>query len=439
MDTRGMRRQRLLEEWAWFVTQNAHSGHLTGQPCRIDQFFTIAGPRVGALEMQVGLHSGKLMSALRAEQCARLRQLVPWEFVGNPQCFMNGRYVRIEAGWPEELATTMIRLHDLSDKPLHGGRFAIGRDESGATVRPSFSDTTPHFLVSGTTGAGKSVAMRTIARQLSDDPGNQIVLIDGKHGDSLRPVERLRGVVGPCATNTETARNAMGWVHAQLVKRYQGGRWNTRLVVFIDELQAFVDDKLFVALLHEGTSQGRAAAVHFVVGTQHPTVDSFGDPRIRRMLIGKLALLVDDPDASRVAVGGSLPRADQLLGAGDAFCISPKTCNRVQVAYADDDLDVAQRGSWQFSEWPDLEVEEVPSDTEVNWSYTGAELGVSLVSAFEGEGRPTMVRRLEHARLGRPGAEKAIRLLQLGRDAKSWLESKDYTVCLSGNGHGRRN
>ena len=35
--------------------------------------------------------------------------------------------------------------------------------------------------------------------QLSQDPDNAIVLVDGKMDESLRAVERLPGIVGPCA------------------------------------------------------------------------------------------------------------------------------------------------------------------------------------------------------------------------------------------------
>jgi hypothetical protein len=433
------RKRQLLEEWAYFITQNAHTGHLTGgRVCPIGSIEAIAGPRVGALEIHAGVNSGSLMKSLSASQCALLRQFVPWHFTGNPQAFMHGRYVRIEAGWPRELATSMIRLSDLSDKPPLGGRFVAGMSEEGDTVVPTLDDRTPHFLISGTTGSGKSVTMRSIALQLSADPKNQLVLVDGKYGDSLRAVQRLAGVVGPCAVDTEAARNALGWVHAQMRQRYLSGKWQTRLVVLIDEVQEFIEDAMFVSLLQRLTSQGRAAHVHCIVGTQHPTVDSFGDTRIRRMLPGKIALMVDDPDASRVAVGGALPRADQLLGAGDAYTIGPGSCHRVQIAYADDAIDDdARLGRWEFPGWPMYEPED-PREMgeEVNWSYSGAELAVSIVSAQKGEGRPTMIKRLEEAGLGRPGSQRAARLLDLGREAFEWLSEHDHAACLPGNGHG---
>jgi hypothetical protein len=427
------RKRQLLEEWAYFITQNAHTGHLTGgMRCPIGEIEAIAGPRVGALELHAGVNSGRLMKSLAANQCALLRQMVPWHFAGNPQTYMRGRYVRIEAGWSRELATRMIRLSDLCDKPEVGGRFVAGMSEAGDTIVPALDDRTPHFLISGTTGSGKSVTMRSIALQLSRDGRNQIVLIDGKYGDSLKPVERLAGVVGPCATDVESARNALGWVVDQMRERYESQRWQTHLVVLIDELQEFIDDGLYVALLQKVTAQGRAAHVHCILGTQHPTVDSFGDSRIRRMLPGKIALMVDDPDASRVAVGGALPRADQLLGAGDAYAIGPGSCHRVQIAYADDGIEQAQTGQWAFPVWPDYEPDDPRElSEEVNWAYSGAELAISLISAREGEGRTKMVRRLEEADLGRPGAERAIRLLNLGRQAHEWLSDNDYDVCLS--------
>jgi hypothetical protein len=430
-------KESLLEQWAYYLGQNARGGELTGgRACAVTEIDTIAGPRVGALEIYAGLDSGRLMKSLTASQCAGLRQLVPWQFIGEPQCFMRGRYVRVEAGWPRELATSMIRLRDISGKPDgRHGTFVAGMSEDGSTVVPVLDDRTPHFLVSGATGSGKSVTLRSIALQLSADPACRLVLLDGKFGDSLRPVERLSGVVGPCAVDVESARNALGWAHSQMTQRYQSGHWQTRIIVMIDEVQEFIEDRLFVALLQKLTAQGRGAQVHCLVGTQHPTVDSFGDNRIRRALLGKIALLVDDPDASRVAVGGKLPRADHLLGTGDSYTISPSACHRVQIAYADDEIEDSQRGWWEFPRWPAYEAEIIDGEEQVNWSYSGKELAVSLVSATHGEGRPAMVRRLEESELGRPGAERAIRLLNLGREEHSWLVAHEYAVCLSGNGH----
>jgi len=77
----------------------------------------------------------------------------------------------------------------------------------------------------------------------------------------------------------------------------------------------------------------------------------------------------------------------------------------------------------------------VGQDIPVSWSYNGAELGVSIVSAYEGEGRPRMTRRLLAAGQERPGAERAIRLLRMGREALDAIDEQGYGVCLSADAH----
>lgn len=432
-------RHRLLNQWAQYVANAAQRGALTGNPCDITRIETIAGPRAGALEILAGLHAGDLLRALRKNDAATLRQFVPWRFPGDPQVFMAGRYLRIEAGWPDHLAEKMIRLEDLSPKPEAGGRWVTGKNETGVTVIAGLGDATPHYLVAGTTGSGKSVALRSAVLQLARDPDNAIVLIDGKMGESLRAVEHAPGVVGPCAVEGLQIRGALGWCAKQMRRRYTNGH-RGRLICVVDEFQELVADDVVVDLLRRLVAQGRAANVHCLLATQHPTVKAFGDTSIRRNLVGKLALRVGDPDASRVAVGGSTPRADHLLGAGDSYAIGPGACHRVQLAFVDNrTVGRVGRGDWHLSKWPELLAEDVGRELpggdveEVGWSYTGEELAHSIIAASHSEGRPTMIDRLDGAGLGRPGAERAIRLLRLGREAHNAIGEQGYAVCLSGN------
>lgn len=427
-----MNRDTLLANWARYLADAAHSGALTGRPCPISRVETIAGPRAGAIEMFVGLESGRLLRALSRSDCAAMRQFIPWRFAGEPQVFMAGRYVRCEAGWPSELAERVIRLGDLGQHPHNGGRWIAGRSEAGATIIPGLSDRTPHYLVSGATGSGKSVALRSAVLQLSADPDNALVLVDGKMGESLRAVERLPGVVGPCAVDGAQVRSALGWAAAEMRRRYQAGNFEGRVIVVVDEFQELVSDEVVVALLRKLTAQGRAAHVHCLLATQHPTVAAFGDSSTRRNLPGKVALMVADPDASRVAVGGATPRADHLLGAGDSYTVAPGACHRVQMCYVDErEIEAAGYGNFRFPRWPEYEPETIGQDLPMaGWSYSGDELAVSIVSAAEGEGRPTMVKRLEVHGLGRPGSGRAARLLGLGRETYGWLEGNGYALAL---------
>lgn len=425
------RRKGLLGSWARYVASAAASGALTGNPVGITQIQLIIGPRAGALLIRAGLEAGSLMRALKRDDCANLRQFVTWSFTGSPQCYMAGRDLRVEAGWPAELAERQIRLSSLCKKPEGGGKWVCGRSELGSTVVPSLSDVTPHWLISGATGSGKSVALRGAVLQLSQDHGNSLVLVDGKAGEGLKGLEHLQGVIGPCAIEGADARAALGWSVAEMRRRYANGHVG-RLVCVIDEFQELVEqDEVIVNLLRKLAAQGRAANVHLLLATQHPTVDAFGDASTRRNLPGKLALRVTDADASRVAVGGSTPRADYLLSAGDSYLVAPGAVHRVQVALVDNkEIGEAEPGEWELNDWPDYDATDLGQDLRqtVNWSYSGSELAVSILSASYREGRRRMVRRLEQAGQRRPGSDRAVRLLALGRDAWRWFDVQGYAL-----------
>ncbi len=424
-------RKMLLQEWAQRLAEAASQGHLDGKPIAIQRIETISGPRAGALEMFAGLDAGRLLRALSADGCALARQFIPYDFTGEPAVYMAGRAVRVEAGWPNDLADTVIPLRALPPHPAGQGRWVVGRDELGATVIAGVSDRSPHWLIAGATGSGKSVALRLTALQLSKDPSVRMILVDGKWGEGLGMCARLPGLVGPLATDIPDARRALMYAVRQMQRRYRSGGYDTRLVVIVDEFQELVNDTLAVEALRRLMAQGRAAGVHCLLATHHPSLKAFGDdPSIRRNLVGRIALRVGDLDASRVAVGDSTPRADRLLGAGDAYTIVPGVIRRVQVAYVDHrDFDDAPRCDPELPEWPEADAEDLGQEVPVRWQYTGAELGCALWSAVLGEGRPALVRRMEEHELGRPGSEKAERLLRLGREQAAWL--REHTDLLS--------
>ena len=426
---------RLLADWARYLQGAAQQGAFTRHPISL-RAEGISGPRAGALELYAGVDAPKLLAALNRNDAALLRQFVPWQFTGSPVAYMRGRYVRVEAGWPSDLAETMIRLRDLPPHPNGGGRWVAGKNETGATVIMGLNDSTPHYLVSGATGSGKTVALRSAVLQLAQDPGNRLVLVDGKMGEGLHGLAHLPGVVGPVAIDGPSARAALGWAAVQMRKRYESGDRRGRVVVVVDEFQELVGDQVFADLLRKLAAQGRAAGVHLLAATQHPTVDAFGNASTRRNLTGKLALRVSDPDASRVAVGGKSPRADWLLGKGDAYAVGPGAVHRVQMAFVDQaDVDQASGGgaAWEFDRWPDLEPEAVGQDLPeptAGWTYSGEELAHAIVHALDNGGRPTLVRRLQEAGLPRPGSERAARLLALGRECYATLKSLNYEVYL---------
>lgn len=427
-------RAALLERWAVSIVQAASAGAFGGRTLTLRAVETIRGPRAGALEIDAGIEAARLLRILAAGDCALARQFIPWRFEGEPSAFMSGRFVRLEAGWTPDLAETDIPLGTLSRNPKTGGRWAAGKNEASATVTLGLDSGNPHFLVAGQTGSGKTWAMRSALVQLAQDPENRLILIDAKWGDGLGTLAGLSGLVGPVATDLETAKAALSWAAREMRKRYEAGGHSGRIIVAIDEVQELQSDPAAVELLRRLVALGRGAGVHCLLGTQHPTKDALGDATIKRNLTGRLALRVEDGVASNVVIGAPSPRADYLLGRGDAYAVVPGRVQRLQVAYIPKATleQFAGRGKYALEVWPPFDPEAAgtlrPGD-EPGGNDAPAEIGAALEAAHLGKGRPWLRERIAQATGRRPGGDKARRLLALGRGVYDWLSGEGYTLC----------
>jgi len=416
-------KQTYLTQMAQALIAAAAQGAFGGTPIPVPRAETVNGPRAGAVRLFAGWHTGTLLRALSADDGALARQFIPWEF-SDIQVFLDGRAVRIEAPWPPELATRAVRLREIAHHPRGDGRWVIGIDEIGRTVIGHLHHATPHWLLAGTTGSGKTTALYGAALQFSRDPQARLVVIDGKGGAGLAPLRNLPGLVGPVAGDPVSARNALAWAHRELQHRYAllaEGRATEfpRLIILFDEFQEFTGDPLIAEMLRRLVAKGRGANIHCLLATQHPTVRMFGEDggAVKRNLPGRLALRVLDAKASEVVVGGPAPRADRLTGAGDAYAIATQTV-RVQVAMVDrEDLDTAPRQEPPMDGFPPADPEGLGGEPEEpRWSYTGQELAVALAAAARGWGRNRLQDALEALGLGRPGSVRADRLLRLARE-----------------------
>jgi hypothetical protein len=424
-------RENLLSEFASIMLRAAYDGKLDGKRLMIDENVVgINGPRSGALEMLAGFDSGRLINALAANDCALARQLIPWNFKLDPSVYMSGRFVRVEAGWPDRLAETDVRVSALRTALVmdhimrKSGRWLAGKCEDGRVAVPLLGGDAPHLAVSGVTRSGKTVTLRSMIAQLSERH-TPMVLIDGKNGDGLRGLDRLPGVIGPLASDVETARGALSWALLEMSKRYENPeRDRSLLLVAIDEVQELNKDKAFSQMVERIATQGGAAGLSLVLATQHPSVDNFGGPVTKRQIGQHIALRVTDADASRVAMGRSEPRADRLLGCGDAWIErGGEECQRVQIAMYDERKIVGMLTDGRmFEEWPEVATEEALPD---KWPGA-AELGAAIVlvqrDASTGKDRYLRALRDEFDLPGMSN-DRAVKLLKYARQVNDTISS----------------
>lgn len=423
-------RDALLVQWATYVAEAAFKGTITGRPCSITEVQVIDGPRAAALEILAGLDTGRLLKALRCNQGAAARAFIPWEFTGDPQVYMASRRLRVEAGWPNAVANNDIKLSSLGAHPKSKGRWVVGLNELGQTVIASVNlSRTPHWLISGASGAGKTVALRSALAQFAMDPANRLVIVDGKHGAGFGEC-RLRGMVAPTAMRPGDWESALVWAVNEMNQRYQR-ECADRIIVLVDEVQEVIKDSpLAVEAIRQLATLGRDAGVHCLIATQHPVVKALGGSTVTRNLTGRLALHVTDSSASSVALGSNHPRADRLLGCGDAYVRTPDHMHRVQVAYAGREMLETSAGEPVLDAWPEYSAESLggrqgPGQYS-RWPVSD-EIANSLVSAFHLEGRPRLKQRLGECDLT-IGSERARRLLALGRETLTWLNNHGWRL-----------
>lgn len=438
---KALKRRELLNKWADNLVKAAQSGALGGQPVQLYRVELLAGPRVAGLWINAGLATGKLLRLLSADESALVRQFIPWEFPGEPAIYMSERYIAIEVGWPKGLAEEVIPLSTLPQRVKRSGYFVAGKNAIGQTIVLGLDDRHPHFLIAGATGSGKSNALKCAVVQLAQQ-GHSIILLDGKWGEGLGELKRLRGLVGPLATESNEIRNALGWAYREMRERYEKPVLRERkLVIVFDEFQEYTGpqgDPLITELLRSLVARGRAAGIHLLLATQHPSIRTFGDPSIRRNLSGRIALRVEDSKTSEIVVGAPQPRADRLLGLGDSYCIVPGLFYRTQIALVTrGDIAKASDGGPQMESWPEFRAEEISGQLprepgRPQEFFTPEELALALEAASEGRGRPGFIQMLREAGCSM-GTERALRLMKLGREILRVLRKHHWDLCLSEN------
>lgn len=231
----------------------------------------------------------------------------------------------------------------------------VGADIDGAPITLNFSSPdSPHLLVAGTTGSGKSVALETILRGICRYPADRVHLrlVDPK-GTELLSFEDDPHTVGEIAAYSSEAIDILEESVVEMERRYGVMRqvrarsiadYNSQvpevdrlpwLVIVLDEyadLTSDAQDKSAIeGLLKRLTQKARAAGIHVIAATQRPSADVISST-IRSNLPSQLALRVRTATDSRIIMDES--GAETLAGQGDAFLRTARGVTRVQVAIA---------------------------------------------------------------------------------------------------------
>ncbi|MFA7636582.1 MAG: DNA translocase FtsK 4TM domain-containing protein [Monoglobales bacterium] len=237
---------------------------------------------------------------------------------------------------------------------------AVGRDINGATVIMDIAKT-PHLLIAGATGSGKSVCINTMITSIlykASPDEVKLILVDPKVVE-LSVYNDIPHLLVPIVTNPRKAANALCWAVQEMEDRYKkfaevGSRdlvgYNKKIaaadpdikplpqiVIIIDELA----DLMMVApsevqdYICRLAQKARAAGMHLVLATQRPSVDVITG-LIKANIPSRIAFAVSSSVDSRTILDGG--GAEKLMGKGDMLMMlaGASKLNRVQGAFVSD-------------------------------------------------------------------------------------------------------
>ena len=209
----------------------------------------------------------------------------------------------------------------------------IGKDISGNIEVIDLSKT-PHLLVAGTTGSGKSVFINTLLASIlyKFSPEDlRLILIDPKMLE-LSVYNDIAHLLTPVVTEPKKAILALKWVCKEMERRYSlMNEENTRslegynqksleklpfIVVFIDEMADLMmtAGKEVEHYVQRLAQMARACGIHLVMATQRPSVDIITGS-IKANFPSRISFQVASKYDSRTVLGEI--GAEQLLGNGD--------------------------------------------------------------------------------------------------------------------------
>ncbi|MFM2070504.1 MAG: hypothetical protein RLZZ623_767 [Actinomycetota bacterium] len=266
---------------------------------------------------------------------------------------------------------------------------AVGKDIAGRSVFLNLA-TTPHLLIAGATGAGKSSGINCIITSLlmrTTPEQVRLILIDPKQVE-MGQYNRLPHLLTQPVTNPKKAANALAWAVKEMERRYDllfevgfrdiagynaafdrgelpgealsrasqdagegddagydGGGGADReferlpyIVVVVDEL----NDLMMVAARDVEESitriaqKARAVGIHLIVATQRPSVNVITGV-IKANIPARMAFAVSSLTDSRVIL--DQPGAEKLVGKGDMLLLpgNSNVAQRIQGSFVSEE------------------------------------------------------------------------------------------------------
>ncbi|PIP58041.1 MAG: cell division protein FtsK [Candidatus Vogelbacteria bacterium CG22_combo_CG10-13_8_21_14_all_37_9] len=270
---------------------------------------------------------------------------------------------------------TLLGTREFSESP-HPLYVALGKGLSGSVHYTNLAKS-PHLLIAGATGSGKSVTIHTLITSLlyRNSPDQmRFIMIDPKRVE-LTLYNKIPHLLTPVITDAKKAISALRWAAKEMDRRYdileaesvrdvqsyhknilavkleeqqKNKKRNSSsetdemieleqmpyIVIIIDELADIMSTyprELETAIVRLA-QMSRAVGIHLMLSTQRPSVEIITG-LIKANIPSRLALQVTSQIDSRTII--DMAGAEKLLGAGDMLFLSGEMSKpaRIQSAF----------------------------------------------------------------------------------------------------------
>ncbi len=244
---------------------------------------------------------------------------------------------------PHEAPTVVSLLEAMSSPEFQGVKalspIAIGKNIDGACVVADIARL-PHLLIAGEAGSGRTTCLNAIAVALmyqSSPDDVRLILIDSQ-GDTFAGYRDVPHLLIPIVTEAGKAICSLQWTIREMIRRYQAmsnagvrnyteynslaesnGKVNEKLpqlVIMVNELADMMkaNGKDTEEALCRIAQMGRAAGIHLILATQHPSSETVTG-LLKANIPSRIAFALPSAMASRTIL--DTQGAEKLIGRGD--------------------------------------------------------------------------------------------------------------------------
>ena len=231
-----------------------------------------------------------------------------------------------------KMKRSTLYFEDLKDNVKDGLTASIGKSLNNKEIDLNILDT-PHLLVAGSTGSGKSCILNNIITSLIrkyDENYFRTILIDIKQVE-FSQFRNIKQLATPIITDTEKAIDILNKMCQIMQNRYNllsknncrnieeyNKQTNDKLcyyVIVVDELaDLFIQAPDIEEILCRLAQLGRAGGIHLILATQRPDRQTITG-RLKVNIPSRLALTVASVYDSRIILDQT--GAEKLTGKGD--------------------------------------------------------------------------------------------------------------------------